>query len=90
MNSCCVAASDASHNRCVHVVVNQTMVLQIHRKIEVQKKISTNDGQFYISNSNVQGKFRPIPKFIFNAVVPKVWMVVPFAASNVLLLIEVL
>ena len=39
---------------------------------------------------NVQGKFRPVPKFIFNAVVPKVWMVVPFVASNVLLFIEVL
>ena len=26
-NSCCVAASDASHNRCICVVVNQTTVL---------------------------------------------------------------
>ena len=43
-------------------------------------------GDFKLAISNVQGKFRPIPKFIFNAVVPKVCMVVLFAASNVLLL----
>ena len=45
---------------------------------------------FTLAISNVQGKFLPIPKFMFNAVVSKVWMIVPFAVSNVLLLTEVL
>ena len=46
-------------------------------------------GDFASAISNDQGKSRPIPKFMLNAVVPKVWMVVPFATSNVLLLTEV-
>ena len=59
-------------------------------RLKCRRKSALMMGDFTSAISNVQGKFHPIPKFIFNAVVPKVWMVVPFAASNVLLLIEVL
>ena len=47
-------------------------------------------GDFISAIINVQEKFHSIPKFMFNVKVPKVWIVVPFMAYNVLLFNEIL
>ena len=41
-------------------------------RLKCRRKSAPMMGDFTSAISNVQGKFRPIPKFMFNAVVPKV------------------
>lgn len=46
-------------------------------------------GDFTSAITNIQGKYCFIPKFMFTVDVRKVWIVVPFAASSILLTKEV-
>ena len=60
------------------------------KRLKCKRKSALMMGDFTSAISNVQRKCCPIPKFRFYAAVTKVWMVLPLAASNILLLKEIL
>ena len=60
------------------------------KNLRYKRKSELLMGDFISAITNIHGKFRFIPKFIFNVKVRKIWFVVPSAACNVLLPKEVL